>query len=62
MILTLLAGYWFKARCSSPEANGYRDLCYNDIQPLYGIRGIQTGTFPYVHGELRDGELVQGRL
>ncbi len=60
--LTLLAGYLLKARCSDPDSNQYRDLCYNDIQPLYGIRGVEAGTFPYVHGDLRDGELVDGAI
>ena len=61
-IATLFAGYLLKERCSDPGANQYRDLCYNDIQPLYGIRGIQAGTFPYVQGELVDGELVGGAI
>ena len=60
--LTLVAGYLLKARCSDPASNQYRDLCYNDVQPLYGIRGVEAGTFPYVHGELRDGELVGGAI
>ncbi|MDQ4143538.1 MAG: glycosyltransferase 87 family protein [Actinomycetota bacterium] len=58
----MLGGYLFKARCSVPGANQYRDLCYNDIQPLYGIRGVQEGTFPYIHGRLVEGELVDGAI
>ena len=61
-LVTLLAGYLFKERCSDPGSSPYRDFCYNDIQPLYGIRGIQAGTFPYVHGDLVDGELVNGAI
>ncbi len=57
-----MGGYFLKARCSAPDANQYRDLCYNDIQPLYGIRGVQEGTFPYVDGRLEDGELVDGAI
>ena len=49
-------------QCSAPDANQYRDLCYNDIQPLYGIRGVQEGTFPYIEGRLADGELVDGAI
>ena len=60
--MTLLGGYILKARCSAPGANQYRDLCYNDIQPLYGIRGVEEGTFPYVDGRLEDGELVDGAI
>lgn len=58
----MLAGYLLKDRCSDPNSNQYRDLCYNDIQPLYGIRGVQEGTFPYVHGDMVDAELVDGAI
>ena len=60
--MTLVGGYLLKARCSEPGANQYRDLCYNDIQPLYGVRNIDEGTFPYVHGRIADGELVDGAI
>ena len=61
-LVTLIVGYFFKARCSDPGANQYRDLCYNDIQPLYSIRGIESETFPYVNGDMVDGELVNGAI
>jgi uncharacterized membrane protein len=62
--LTLVAGYLFKAQCLSPwiDNHQYEVLCYNDIQPLYGIRGIQDGTFPYVHAQLVGGDLVDGGI
>ncbi len=56
--LTLTAGYVLKARCSAPDSNQYRDLCYNDIQPLYALRGVDRHVFPYVHGHLEEGELA----
>jgi uncharacterized membrane protein len=46
----------------------YRNLCYNDLQPLYGLRLFRTvggepvKTFPYVHGKLVDGELQDGAI
>lgn len=61
--VALIGGFFLKQRCSDPESNQYRDLCYNDIQPLYGIRGVQEKTFPYVHGSLDEtGELVDGAI
>lgn len=30
----------------------YRRLCYNDIQPLFGVRGIDEGKVPYRDAEL----------
>jgi uncharacterized membrane protein len=60
--VTLLGGFFLKQQCSDPESNNYRDLCYNDIQPLYGIREIQSKTFPYIGGGLENGELVDGAI
>ena len=60
--LTLLAGYFLKARCSSPEGDQYRDLCYNDIQPLYGLRGVDRHVFPYVNGSMQNDELIDGAI
>lgn len=58
--LMLLAGYLLKAQCLNPWTEGlpYRRLCYNDLQPLYGIRGVQQHVFPYVSGALRGAELI----
>jgi uncharacterized membrane protein len=61
--LFLAAGYALKAQCL--EGFGGREfshLCYNDIQPLYGIRGIAQQTFPYVDGLLAGGELLKGAI
>jgi uncharacterized membrane protein len=60
--LTLLAGYFLKAQCSSPDGDQYRDLCYNDIQPLYALRGVDEHVFPYVNGSLKSDELVDGAI
>ncbi|MDQ3877123.1 MAG: hypothetical protein M3290_02055, partial [Actinomycetota bacterium] len=53
-LVTVVGGWLLKGQCLQPWANGhqYSSLCYNDIQPLYGIRGIQQGIFPYIHGSL----------
>jgi uncharacterized membrane protein len=65
----LLSGYLFKSRCIGDfNAHSYKDLCYNDIQPLFGIRlfrdeqGTLEKTFPYVNGRLVDGELRDGAI
>ncbi|MFN2389475.1 MAG: glycosyltransferase 87 family protein [Actinomycetota bacterium] len=62
--LFLLAGYLLKAQCLQPwvDFRQYERLCYNDIQPLYGLRGVAQGTFPYIGGSLHDGELANGAI
>ena len=63
-VLTLLGGYLFKAQCAAPEGwdgRQYSRLCYNDIQPLYGIRYVEEH-FPYVDGRLVDQELLDGAI
>jgi uncharacterized membrane protein len=61
--LFVLGGYALKAQCLDAwDGRQYARLCYNDIQPLYSARGIDRGTFPYVEGELVDGELVGGAI
>ena len=61
----LLGGFLLKAQCTAPEGwdgRQYSRLCYNDIQPLYGIREVASNTFPYVDGSLADGELSGGAI
>jgi uncharacterized membrane protein len=62
----LLAGYFLKAQCTGPEGfdgRQYSRLCYNDIQPLYSFRDVQSNTFPYIHGEFTaDSQLVGGAV
>ena len=60
----LVAGFLLKAQCLQPyDGRQYSRLCYNDLQPLYGIRGVQQKTFPYVHGRLEgDQGLVGGAI
>lgn len=63
--LMLLGGYLLKAQCTAPEGwdgRQYSRLCYNDIQPLYGIREIDVDQFPYVDGALEDQELTGGAI
>lgn len=61
--VTLGAGWALKAGCLAPwDGRQYRQLCYNDIQPLYTGRAIDRRIFPYVHGELVEGELTDGAI
>ena len=61
-VLTL-GGYALKAQCKH-DYNADRDrlLCSNDIQVLYGLRGIDHRQFPYIHGRLDHGRLVGGAI
>ena len=46
----LLVGFAIKEQCvAHPWADNhqYKSLCYNDLQPLYGVRGISRGLVPY---------------
>ena len=46
----LLIGYLIKVQCAiHPWADNfqYSHLCYNDLQPLFGVRGISRGLMPY---------------
>lgn len=62
--VVLVAGYALKAQCSYIEWDGaqFGRLCYNDIQPLYGVRGIASGVFPYLHGDLEGTQLRNGAI
>lgn len=64
-VVALIAGFFFKAQCLQP-ADGrqlYERLCYSDLPPLYGLRGVADNVFPYVHGELdAGGGLVNGAI
>lgn len=61
--LMLAAGWALKSGCLGPwDGRQYRTLCYNDIQPLYAARGIDRGIFPYIHGDLIDGNLTNGAI
>ena len=62
--LLLLGGYLFKAQCNGDWSTGkqYRTGCYNDLKPLYGIRGMSEDRFPYVDARLDAGELVDGGI
>lgn len=46
----LLLGYLLKAQCAAHpwvDKFEYRRLCYNDIQPLFHVRGVGEGLLPY---------------
>jgi uncharacterized membrane protein len=63
--ITLIGGFMLKGQCLAPweEGRQYGTLCYNDIQPLYSVRGIQGGAFPYVEGSLEgEGGLSEGAI
>jgi len=62
-VLFLGAGYALKAQCLAGfGGREYSHLCYNDIQPLYGIRGVAENIFPYVNGQLAGSELLNGAI
>jgi uncharacterized membrane protein len=62
-VVTLLAGFALKGRCLGAwDGRQYEGLCYNDLQPLYLGRSIDRSVFPYVHGSLQDGQLVEGAI
>jgi uncharacterized membrane protein len=62
-LVTLLAGFALKAQCLGGfDGREYSRLCYNDLQPLYGARGVQEGVFPYVDGGLVADELTGGAI
>lgn len=64
-VLVLVVAFFFKAQCLQP-ADGrqlYQRLCYSDLPPLYGIRGVAENVFPYVNGSIDPGgNLVDGAI
>ena len=46
----VLAGYLIKYQCATHPWDGfqYTHFCYNEIQALFGVRGIGEGLIPYV--------------
>jgi uncharacterized membrane protein len=51
----LAAGFTLKAPCSAGDwrdGRQYRRLCYSDIVPLHGARGLADGRFPYIDADL----------
>ena len=62
--VTLIAGYLLKAQCLQPwiDNHQYGSLCYNDIQPLFGLRGVEADIFPYIHGQLNGTDLANGAI
>src|SRR5687767_13261134 len=63
VILTLVGGFLLKAQCLEPwDGRQYSNLCYNDIQPLFGEREILLGTFPYIGGDRSEGGVSGGSI
>ena len=63
-VLSLLAAYVLKNQCTrlSWDGSQYGRLCYNDIQALYGARGLAGNEFVYIHGDLGEQGLVGGAI
>ncbi|MGB9377686.1 MAG: glycosyltransferase 87 family protein [Mycobacteriales bacterium] len=56
-------GFLLKSPCLGHyNANRDRYLCSNDIQVLYVNRAMVDRTFPYIHGDLVKGQLVDGAI
>ncbi len=51
--VTLGMAWMLKSPCIGADWDGfqYRNLCYNDIQPLYHARSMNEDVFPYVGAE-----------
>lgn len=51
--VTLGMAWMLKSQCIGANWDGfqYRNLCYNDIQPLYHARSMNEDVFPYVGSE-----------
>src|ERR687891_2338239 len=59
----LVGGFLLKGQCLEPwDGRQYSHLCYNDIQPLYSIRGIEAGQFPYVDAQMNGTDLANGGI
>lgn len=63
-LFLLTAGFLLKGQCLKPWEAGrqFSHLCYNDIQPLFFIRGVAEGQFPYVEGDYENGDVTGGSL
>lgn len=63
IVLTLIGGFLLKGQCLGEwDGRQYSRLCYNDIQPLYGAREIEQGTFPYISGDRSEGGVSSGAI
>ena len=59
--VTTLLGFFLKAQCIGHyNERRDKDLCSNDIQVLYVIRGMADHAFPYVTGSYDHGQLTGG--
>lgn len=60
----LIVGFFFKAQClqAGDGRQMFERLCYSDLPPLYGLRGVAENVFPYVNGGLDASGLVNGAI
>ncbi len=63
-LAVVVVAYYFKGQCLQPIEGRdlYQRLCYSDLPPLYGLRGIADHVFPYVNARLEGGGLVDGAI
>lgn len=61
-VVVLIVAFFFKAQClhAGDGRQFYERLCYSDLPPLYGLRGVAENVFPYVNGFLDDGGALVG--
>jgi uncharacterized membrane protein len=61
-VVVLVGGGVAKLSCTGERLGPWyqRGVCYSDINRLYSLRGIDRGTFPYVHARLVHGQGVHG--
>lgn len=65
MVVVLVVAFFFKAQCLQPVDGRqlYQRLCYTDLTPLYGLRGVAENVFPYLDGRLdSSGGLIGGAI
>jgi uncharacterized membrane protein len=63
-LVAVVLGYFFKGQCLQADGGRqlYERLCYSDLPPLYGLRGIADHVFPYLNARLEAGGLVDGAI
>jgi uncharacterized membrane protein len=59
--ITLLFGLVLKL-CPVSEARRVSMLCYSDLKTFFEYRGIRRMPFPYVHGGMRENQLLPGAI
>ncbi len=62
---TLFYSYEIKRPClekpwGAPQMLEYRNLCYNDVQALYGVRKLDQRAFPYIEEKSYEYPVLMG--